>query len=625
MATPVNQIPVTIDYTSRDFYSLRSDLITRIKTVLPGWTGDSGADFGVVMVEAFAYMGDVVSYYIDRVANEGFLATATQRQSILNLSRNYGYVPTGFRAATATVQFINEAESAVVLPSGTQLIATINSGDITFDLIWTLEDSLTVPASVSQNPGVATATAKNYEEVADRPENASGGEEDIAGELLAVSNGFPEQSYRLLENQVVDGSVRIFVQNGDIFEPWTQVLHLTDFGPFDSVFSVITDADDFVTVQFGDGVSGAIPNQLSVIKASYHFGGGSVGNIAVNLITELFKVPGLSDTDVFNLSTTLTLTNTTAGIGGEVPESNESIKEKAPLALTALNRAVSLNDYSALALQVADVGKAKAVGATRTSVTVYVSPQRNEVSVDQFPGYSDNPADGGVLLPEWNGIKEEVVSYFEDKIQIGTSVTVSPPTYVPVVIELFYSKFDQYSEGLLDTVILKALLDEFAYVNIGFGAIIHPEEIEAVIRQIPGIINARVTAVYRAGSTSGRNILIAQPNELFVALSDDIVVTAFSTNATLQSMTFSVGTLSPGFNGNQSAYTLSVPNGTVSTVLTATTSSAGSIMRINDTVTASGATITVNTSVGTTPVSIFITAAEGLTTKTYSIDVIRSA
>jgi hypothetical protein len=126
MATPVNQIPVTIDYTSRDFYSLRSDLITRIKTVLPGWTGDNGADFGVVMVEAFAYMGDVVSYYIDRVANEGFLATATQRQSILNLSRNYGYVPTGFRAATATVQFINEAESAVVLPSGTQLIATIN-------------------------------------------------------------------------------------------------------------------------------------------------------------------------------------------------------------------------------------------------------------------------------------------------------------------------------------------------------------------------------------------------------------------------------------------------------------------------------------------------------------------
>jgi hypothetical protein len=625
MATPVNQIPVTIDYTSRDFYSLRSDLITRIKTVLPGWTGDSGADFGVVMVEAFAYMGDVVSYYIDRVANEGFLATATQRQSILNLSRNYGYIPTGFRAATATVQFVNEAESAVVLPSGTQLISTINSGDITFDLIWTLEESLIIPASVSQSPGVATARVTNYEEVADRPENASGGEEDIAGELLAVSNGFPEQSYRLLENQVVDGSVRIFVQSGEIFEPWTQVLHLTDFGPFDAVFSVITDADDFVSVQFGDGVSGAIPNQLSVIKASYHFGGGSVGNISVNLITELFKVPGLSDTDVFNLSTTLTLTNTTAGIGGEVPESNESIKEKAPLALTALNRAVSLNDYSALALQVADVGKAKAVGATRTSVTVYISPQRNEVSVDQFPGYSDNPSDGGVLLPEWNDIQQKVVAYYEDKIQIGTSVTVSPPTYVPVVIELFYSKFDQYSEGLLDTVILKALLDEFAYVNIGFGAIIHPEEIEAVIRQIPGIINARVTAVYKAGGTSGRNILIAQPNELFVALSDDIVVTAFSTNATLQSMTFSVGTLSPGFNGNQSAYTLSVPNGTVSTVLTATTSSAGSIMRINDTVTASGATRTVNTSVGTTPVSIFITAAEGLTTKTYSIDVIRSA
>ena len=625
MAESVNTPPATIDYTSRDFYSLRSDLITRVKTVLPGWNGESGADFGVAMVEAFAYMGDVVNYYIDRVANENYLATATQRQSILNIASNYGYTPAGFRAASATVQFINEDTSSVTLPVGTQLLASVTSGDTTFDLIWTLTVETIIDAADAGGPGLASATVYQYEEIADRTENLAASATDIDGELLAVSNGQPSQAYRLTENQVVDNSIRVSVQTGDIFQQWTQVTHLTDFGPYDTVFSVVTDADDFVFIEFGDGVSGSIPNQYSVIKTSYHFGGGGVGNIGTNLITELYKVPGLDSNDLFSLSTTLTLANTTAGVGGESPESDASIKEKAPLALVALNRAVSLSDYAALSLQVAAVGKTNAVGATRTSITVYASPQRNEASIDQFPGYSDNPANGGILLPEWTALQTEILEYLVDKTQIGTSVTVSPPTYVPVGIELFYSKFDQYSTALLDTAILKALLDEFAYSNIGFGAVIHPEEIEAVIRKVPGVINARVTAAYRADGVSNRTILIAEPNELFVALSDDLIVTAFSTNAFLQNFTSTAGTLSPAFAGDHYTYALSVPNGTVSTVLTSTLAALSSTMLVNNVVKTSAQAVTINTPVGTTAVTIAITAADGLTRKTYSVDIVRAS
>ena len=202
-------------------------------------------------------------------------------------------------------------------------------------------------------------------------------------------------------------------------------------------------------------------------------------------------------------------------------------------------------------------------------------------------------------------------------------MTVSPPTYVPVGIELFYSKFDQYSTALLDTAILKALLDEFAYSNVGFGAVIHPEEIEAVIRKVPGVINARATAVYRADGVSNRTILIAEPNELFVALSDDIVVTAFSTNAFLQNFTSTAGTLSPAFAGDHYTYALSVPNGTVSTILTPTLSTETSTMLVNGVLKTSGQATTISTPVGTTAVTIAITAADGLTKKNYSVDIIR--
>ena len=58
---------------------------------LPEWTDRSEADPGVLLIELFAYMGDVLAYYLDRVASESFLATATEPRSVLNLLRLIGY------------------------------------------------------------------------------------------------------------------------------------------------------------------------------------------------------------------------------------------------------------------------------------------------------------------------------------------------------------------------------------------------------------------------------------------------------------------------------------------------------------------------------------------------------
>ena len=111
--TPVSSIPVSIDYTGRDYYSLREALIARIQERVPDWTAADPADFGVALVEAFAYLGDVVSYYIDRTANEAFLQTAVQRSSLLNIAQTFGYIPAGYRQASLTLTFSN---SSVNLP-----------------------------------------------------------------------------------------------------------------------------------------------------------------------------------------------------------------------------------------------------------------------------------------------------------------------------------------------------------------------------------------------------------------------------------------------------------------------------------------------------------------------------
>src|SRR5262249_30110352 len=80
-----------IDYTDKDFDSPRQALRKLAAFRLPEWTDRSAADLGVLLVDLFAYMGDVVSYYQDRIASESFLDTAVERRSILNLLRLIGY------------------------------------------------------------------------------------------------------------------------------------------------------------------------------------------------------------------------------------------------------------------------------------------------------------------------------------------------------------------------------------------------------------------------------------------------------------------------------------------------------------------------------------------------------
>ena len=45
----------------------------------------------MLLVDLFAYVGDVIAYYQDRIASESFLDTAVERRSVLNLLRLIGY------------------------------------------------------------------------------------------------------------------------------------------------------------------------------------------------------------------------------------------------------------------------------------------------------------------------------------------------------------------------------------------------------------------------------------------------------------------------------------------------------------------------------------------------------
>ena len=91
------------DFASRDYSNIRRDLLARAERTVPEWTDRDPSDFSMVLVDMWAYMGDILHYYIDRAAGESFLDTATQKESVLALANLFDYKPRNRTAARATV------------------------------------------------------------------------------------------------------------------------------------------------------------------------------------------------------------------------------------------------------------------------------------------------------------------------------------------------------------------------------------------------------------------------------------------------------------------------------------------------------------------------------------------
>lgn len=513
--TPASNIPVSVDYTSKDYYSIREELIQRIQDRLPDWKANDPADFGVALVEAFSYVSDILSYYIDRNANEAFITTATQRDSVLNIARNYGYSPAGYRQALVELTFTNTSATEVTLPEG-----TVVSGDVVIDdtvntIYFTTVADAVIGEQVGSTPGNVTVTATHGRSVVLVSDDAT-----VNGELIGTSDGLPAMSFELGETPVVEDSVEIYVQDGALFVKWTEVQHLTDYGPNDQVYSTTLDENDIVTVKFGDGVSGSIPTLYSEIRAKYTVGGGNAGNVDADTVDTLVYVPGLSEVQVTALQTDISVTNADAAFAGADPESTEQIRTSAPLTLRANNRAVSINDFATLALSVTGIGKASATALVWTSVTVYIAPTRTETDVDNAPGLDEL----GAPTAEFDRLKADLETFYEGKTLIGTTVTVSPPVYIDVNVTIQYTKLNQYTTTEIETAIKQKMVTDFGYANMFFEDTINPEDIEVSLMRIPGVQVARVTQLYRTAGTPALTTLQGDPDEIFRFTEDNLSI-----------------------------------------------------------------------------------------------------
>ena len=95
-----------INYINKDFNDYRSQLINFSQTYFPNtYTDFSPASPGMMFIEQAAYVGDVLSFYLDNQIQENFLQYARQSNNLYELAYMFGYKPKVTGLATSIISF----------------------------------------------------------------------------------------------------------------------------------------------------------------------------------------------------------------------------------------------------------------------------------------------------------------------------------------------------------------------------------------------------------------------------------------------------------------------------------------------------------------------------------------
>jgi uncharacterized phage protein gp47/JayE len=483
---PVLALPTTIDYTSKDYTAFYQSMMAFAQQVFPEWTPSSEGDFGVALVELLSMSLDIMSYYGDRVSQEAYLPTATQRLSLLNIAQLLGYIPSNGSPATGQVTFQTVPGGvATVIPLGTQVATAYTSttdSPIVYQVSGTNVEgggSLTCPP----NGGTITLPVTQgitYPMVA-----------------LGVSTGLPGQSFQIPQTSVEDGTISIYVQDESGSALWQQIAYLVDADAEAKAYSLFTDQNDITNITFGDGVNGLVPGIGLTIYATYTIGVGTAGNISAGQVGTIVSnlpgvlIPYLADGVTFN---------STAMSGGSDPETNDQIRANAPAAFQAANRAVSPSDFASLALSVPGVLMASATANHSTSVSLYVLG----------PNYQ----------APTSALTDTILGYFTGRTLAGVTLSIAAPSLIPVdvgsdVSTVQIQVLPSYSQIAVQNNVITALQALLSPPRQSFGALVTLSDIYTAILAVAGVDWCTVPVFSREDATQTEpNPIQFRPSEI---------------------------------------------------------------------------------------------------------------
>lgn len=391
-----------------------------------------------VLLDVLAYNTHYNAYYLNMVANEMFLDTAQQRDSVVSRAKELGYVPVSSIGSSAevvlTISGVDSTVTQITVPKNSKFTTTVD--DITYTYVTPNAEKI-----VAASPGVFSDTITIRE-----------------GEPLShtwtVSASSPVRY--IMPNEGVDtSSITVTVQESASdttvteFYPASNITQVFSTSP---IYFVEETADKKYEVIFGSGSLGRSLKAGNIVRVDYLVNSGDLTNGA-----DTFSVDSLDVGQSYSSAVISSVSS--SAIGGRPQETIESIKFQAPRNYQTQNRAVIATDYE----------------------RIIISENADLESIIAFGGEQASPAVFGKVFIAVKPFGEKFATT-NRKQSIKTSITGRTPLAVdPVIIDADYtyiiptltSYYDKTRSSLNDNAVeenVRSAIDEFSTSNLGrFG------------------------------------------------------------------------------------------------------------------------------------------------------------
>ena len=416
-------------------------MIESLQQKMPEYTDTRQSDAGIVIIELLAQGLDILSYYMDVIANEAFLVTEEQRNNALKWCQMLGYTPRPSTPSKFKQVFVLSSPQPVdtVIPKGTVVTTVASSAEP--EVRFETESDLIIPAGKLGNE---VDDSDEYMYTVDVVQGTS-----VSGEPLGSSNGTPGQKFMLSYTPVILDSVTVLVNEGSGFEKWTRVDSFVESGPSSKHYTVSINGNDEATITFGNGVFGKIPSKYTNgIFCDYRIGGGVQGNVgAFKIKNVVSSMAVISET--FNPD--LPYEN------GQDKETLDEIKVNAPVSHRNLWGALTLEDFADVVL------------LNFPDVQFAVS-KRDPENVDNIYIYLYLKNDAELT----EDFKSKVLSIFDEnsggrKIVGADEIYIEPATFVPLTLTCSLVVQNRYSKKSVEDSIREYVEFYFKKGNYPFN------------------------------------------------------------------------------------------------------------------------------------------------------------
>ena len=449
-----------IDYITRDYDAFKELMIQKLKEKMPEYTDTSETDAGIVILEALANGLDILSLYLDIVANDVLLPTTQDRGIAVLLAKCLGYIPYSQTASEYEQVFVLEEKRGedTLVPKGT-VVRTEETSSLE-TLYFETQEDLIIPAN---SLGDEKDVGNNYIHKVRIKHGQT-----ITQDVIGTSSGAPLQSFQLNYTQVLIDSIQLYVNEGKGNVLWKRVDNFVDSDENSLAYLVSVDDFDRCTISFGNGIKGKIPvSYANGITANYRVGGGEIGNVGEGVINTL-------DTNVPYIDTTF---NLPVLVRGHEKESIDSIKLNAPAFFRTRDRLVTLQDYKdLLCIYFYDFLDLAIARDTNNKKLVHIYYMLRE-------GYTMTPK-----------LVNNLALFIADRSMIGTTYDINAftPQQVNISASMFVDKDFEISK--VKKQVEEYLKDEvFKYGNLLFEDKIIKSDLETLIKsKFNGVLSFRI-------------------------------------------------------------------------------------------------------------------------------------